>query len=154
MKLCPITYEEIPDEARYNEKGLHLLSSGLKNLKDFPFSAEEQRQQAEAYASKPPHADRPPASKAVVARAANRAIGFVIGESLCKLAIILDRTNMIASLSTAFPATITDLDRDQGVSVRAARDQAPRDCPETETAHEPAHHRHPRRRPRRHHRRL
>lgn len=52
MKLCPITYEEIADEARYSEKGLHLLSPSLKDLKDFPFSAAEQRQQAEAYASK------------------------------------------------------------------------------------------------------
>lgn len=52
MKCCPITYEEISDKARYSEKGLHLLSPNLEGLKDFPFSAEEQRQQAEAYASK------------------------------------------------------------------------------------------------------
>jgi serine/threonine-protein kinase HipA len=52
MKICPITYEEIANKARYSEKGLQLLSPGLKNFKDFPFSAEEQRQQAETYASK------------------------------------------------------------------------------------------------------
>lgn len=52
MSRCPITYEEIPDGARYSEKGLRSLSPRLKDLQVFPYSAEEQRQEAVARASK------------------------------------------------------------------------------------------------------
>ena len=52
MKRCPITYEEINEREKYSSKGLKLLSPYLKDLKDFPFTAEEQRQEALARASK------------------------------------------------------------------------------------------------------
>lgn len=51
MNRCPITYETL-DSGRYSKKGLLLLSARLKNLKDFPFSAQEQRELAMQYASK------------------------------------------------------------------------------------------------------
>ncbi|OFZ79645.1 MAG: phosphatidylinositol kinase [Bdellovibrionales bacterium RIFOXYD1_FULL_53_11] len=49
---CPITYDEISGPARYSEAGLSKLSPRLENLRDFPFSAEEQRMEAEARSSK------------------------------------------------------------------------------------------------------
>ena len=52
MRICPITYEEISQNQRYSRKGLQLLSPRLNNLNDFPYSAEEQRQQSEVLASK------------------------------------------------------------------------------------------------------
>lgn len=52
MKICPITYEEINPNERYSLHGLHLLSPKLGHLQDFPFSAEEQRREAEVYSSK------------------------------------------------------------------------------------------------------
>ncbi len=51
MNRCPITYQ-ILDSERYSKKGLMQLSQNLKNLKDFPFSAQEQRELAMQYASK------------------------------------------------------------------------------------------------------
>lgn len=51
MNRCPITYE-ILDTERYSTRGLKLLSARLKNLNDFPFSAQEQRELAMQYASK------------------------------------------------------------------------------------------------------
>lgn len=52
MSRCPITYEDITDNTRYSEQGLRLLSPRLKALKLFPYSASEQRTQAQALASK------------------------------------------------------------------------------------------------------
>lgn len=52
MKTCPITYEEFTGGTRYSPKGLRRLSPQLKDLKDLPFSAEEQRQEAIARATK------------------------------------------------------------------------------------------------------
>lgn len=54
MKICPITYEEITasSSGRYSTRGLHQLSAALKILNDFPYTAEEQRQEAEARSSK------------------------------------------------------------------------------------------------------
>lgn len=51
MNRCPITYEPIGTE-RYSKRGLMLLSSRLQKLRDFPFSAQEQRELAMQYASK------------------------------------------------------------------------------------------------------
>ncbi len=45
MNRCPITYEFCGDK-RYSNKGLQLLSPKLTTLKDFPYSAPEQRLQA------------------------------------------------------------------------------------------------------------
>ncbi|MCP4311442.1 MAG: HipA domain-containing protein [Bacteroidetes bacterium] len=45
MNKCPITY--LPcGENRYNEKGLKLLASGLSQLKQLEYTAEEQREEA------------------------------------------------------------------------------------------------------------
>ena len=45
MNKCPITY--LPcGESRYNEKGLKLLASGLSQLKQLEYTAEEQRKEA------------------------------------------------------------------------------------------------------------
>jgi serine/threonine-protein kinase HipA len=52
MKICPITYEEIKKSEKYSLKGLHQLSSALKELNDFPYTAEEQRKEALARSSK------------------------------------------------------------------------------------------------------
>jgi serine/threonine-protein kinase HipA len=52
VKRCPITYAEIPPEARYSREGLQRLSRRLKRLEDLPYSAEEQRQEAIARAAK------------------------------------------------------------------------------------------------------
>ncbi|MCE5293841.1 MAG: HipA domain-containing protein [Chlamydiales bacterium] len=51
MNRCPITYEML-DSGRYSKKGLMQLSRSLKNLAEFPFSAQEQRELAMQYASK------------------------------------------------------------------------------------------------------
>ena len=51
MRRCPITYEECED-GKYSLKGLKKLSPGLKSLKVFPFSAEEQVREAIARAAK------------------------------------------------------------------------------------------------------
>ncbi|MEX1329061.1 MAG: hypothetical protein AB1Z29_19840 [Desulfobacterales bacterium] len=51
MSRCPITYEEC-EGGRYSLKGLKKLSPRLKNLKDFPFSAEDQVKEAIARAAK------------------------------------------------------------------------------------------------------
>jgi serine/threonine-protein kinase HipA len=51
MSRCPITYEEC-EGGKYSLKGLKKLSPKLKNLKDFPFSAEEQVKEAIARAAK------------------------------------------------------------------------------------------------------
>jgi serine/threonine-protein kinase HipA len=51
MNICPITYSPC-GENRYSEGGLKLLASGLKTLKDFEYTAEEQRIEAYNRASK------------------------------------------------------------------------------------------------------
>lgn len=51
MNRCPITYEPC-ENRKYSEKGLHLLSKNLKNLKDFPFTPKEQIELAMQSASK------------------------------------------------------------------------------------------------------
>ncbi|MBI3211578.1 MAG: HipA domain-containing protein [Simkania negevensis] len=51
MNRCPITYEFCSNQ-KYSKKGLHLLSPKLKELKDFPFTAKEQRELALEQASK------------------------------------------------------------------------------------------------------
>ncbi len=51
MNRCPITYESSGDR-QYNEKGLHLLASGLKDLHPLDYTAEEQRKEAMLRASK------------------------------------------------------------------------------------------------------
>jgi serine/threonine-protein kinase HipA len=45
MNRCPITYE-LCGVRRYSEKGLKMLSPKLSHLKDFNFTAEEQRKEA------------------------------------------------------------------------------------------------------------
>ena len=51
MSRCPITYEEC-EGGKYSLRGLKKLSPRLKNLKDFPFSAEDQVKEAIARAAK------------------------------------------------------------------------------------------------------
>jgi serine/threonine-protein kinase HipA len=51
MNTCPITYEPCGDK-KYSAKGLMLLSRNLKNLKDLPFTQEEQVREAAVRASK------------------------------------------------------------------------------------------------------
>lgn len=51
-KVCPITYEVLENNEKYTKKGLRLLSPKLLHLQDFPFSAEEQRKEAQLLASK------------------------------------------------------------------------------------------------------
>ena len=51
MSRCPITYETI-EEGRYSPKGLRRLSPRLKNLKDFPYTAQEQIREAQIRSSK------------------------------------------------------------------------------------------------------
>jgi serine/threonine-protein kinase HipA len=46
MKYCPITYEEISDDASYSQRGLKLLSPQLKNLQSLEFDATELRHEA------------------------------------------------------------------------------------------------------------
>ena len=45
MNICPITYSPC-GENRYSDRGLKLLSSGLKTLQDLEYTAEEQRLEA------------------------------------------------------------------------------------------------------------
>ena len=45
MRKCPITYEPCGHQ-RYSPAGLALLSTGLTDLKDLPFTAQEQRREA------------------------------------------------------------------------------------------------------------
>src|SRR5689334_16655988 len=52
MRTCPITYQEINSSERYSKRGLQSLSPALKSLIDFPYTAEEQRKEAEARSSK------------------------------------------------------------------------------------------------------
>jgi len=52
MNHCLITYEEIPDGTHYSPRGLRSLSPRLRDLQVLPYSAEEQRQEAVARASK------------------------------------------------------------------------------------------------------
>jgi serine/threonine-protein kinase HipA len=52
MNRCPITYQDITPGHKYSADGLKKLSSRLSNLKDFPYSAEEQIREAIARAAK------------------------------------------------------------------------------------------------------
>ena len=52
MSRCPITYDEIKSGERYSPGGLKKLSRQLRHLKDLPYSAEEQRREAVARATK------------------------------------------------------------------------------------------------------
>ncbi len=52
MKICPITYNNIPDDIRYHLQGLKKLSPKLDELLDFPFSADKQREEAIARVTK------------------------------------------------------------------------------------------------------
>lgn len=52
MNRCPVTYGDIPSGVRYSRDGLKLLSRRLENLKDLPYSAEEQIREAIARATK------------------------------------------------------------------------------------------------------
>ncbi|MFO7654460.1 MAG: HipA domain-containing protein [Candidatus Krumholzibacteriia bacterium] len=51
---CPITYEPLPDDASgpYSHRGLARLARNLARLEDLPLSAEEQRHEAAARATK------------------------------------------------------------------------------------------------------
>jgi len=51
MNRCPISYE-LCGNKKYSAKSLRQLSPQLQRLKDFPFTAEEQRQEAAARADK------------------------------------------------------------------------------------------------------
>lgn len=51
MNRCPITYLPCGDQ-RYSEKGLKLLASGLSQLKQLEYTAEEQRREAYIRSSK------------------------------------------------------------------------------------------------------
>ncbi len=51
MSRCPIAYEEC-GSAKYSKAGLRLLSPGLTDLNDFPYSAERQRREALIRSSK------------------------------------------------------------------------------------------------------
>jgi serine/threonine-protein kinase HipA len=52
MKLCPISYLPIEEAQKYSAEGLRSLSSELKGLRDLPFTAVEQRQEAAARAGR------------------------------------------------------------------------------------------------------
>lgn len=52
MKRCPITYDEIPNDALYSERGLKQLSPQLKHLSPLEYSASEQRMEAVSRAGK------------------------------------------------------------------------------------------------------
>lgn len=52
QRICPITYEPLEKEEKYSKKGLKLLSPKLKILNDLPFSAEQQRKEAQHRADK------------------------------------------------------------------------------------------------------
>jgi serine/threonine-protein kinase HipA len=49
---CPITYEDIPVASRYSQRGLRRLSKTLADLRDLPYSAEEQIIEARKRSSK------------------------------------------------------------------------------------------------------
>ncbi len=51
MNRCPITFE-VCEDGRYSRAGLRLLSARLHDLKDFPYSAAQQRQEAVLRAGK------------------------------------------------------------------------------------------------------
>lgn len=51
MNRCPITYENCGDK-KYSTKGLRLLSRNIDDLLDFPFTSQEQLEQASLYATK------------------------------------------------------------------------------------------------------
>ncbi len=50
--FCPITYEKVPDGSRYSPAGLRKFSSRLNELRDFPYTAEEQVREAAYRASR------------------------------------------------------------------------------------------------------
>ena len=50
--ICPITYTPIPANEKYSIKGLKLLSPKLQNLKDLPYTAEQQLREASLHADK------------------------------------------------------------------------------------------------------
>ena len=52
MKICPISYVPIEETQKYSAKGLRSLSRELKDLRDLPFTAVEQRQEAAARAGR------------------------------------------------------------------------------------------------------
>jgi serine/threonine-protein kinase HipA len=52
MSRCPITYEEIPEGERYSLEGLRRLARQLRQLHEFPYSAQDQVREAIARASK------------------------------------------------------------------------------------------------------
>ena len=52
MNRCPITYEEIGENASYSVSGLHLLSRSLDDLQVFPYDMDEQIQLAKEMATK------------------------------------------------------------------------------------------------------
>ena len=52
MTICPITYDPIDEADKYSAKGLRSLSRQLTSLKDLPFTAVEQRQEAAARAGR------------------------------------------------------------------------------------------------------
>jgi serine/threonine-protein kinase HipA len=52
MRVCPITYVPIGDNQRYSERGLRSLSRRLTDLKNLPYTATEQRQEAAARAGR------------------------------------------------------------------------------------------------------
>lgn len=51
-RYCPITYDALESSALYSAKGLKLLSPKLETLAPLPYSAQEQRNEAVARASK------------------------------------------------------------------------------------------------------
>ncbi len=51
-RYCPITYEPLEQGRLYSVKGLHQLSPKLENLAPLPYSAQEQRFEASARATK------------------------------------------------------------------------------------------------------
>jgi serine/threonine-protein kinase HipA len=52
MKICPITYKDIPDGVKYAPEGLRRLSPKLSGLNDFPYTAEEQVREAASRAAR------------------------------------------------------------------------------------------------------
>jgi serine/threonine-protein kinase HipA len=52
MKICPITYKDIPDNYRYSPEGLRRLEPKLSVLNDFPYTAEEQAREVALRASR------------------------------------------------------------------------------------------------------
>lgn len=52
MKRCSITYELLKGKHHYSQSGLKLLSPKLESLFEFPYTAKEQREKAEALSSK------------------------------------------------------------------------------------------------------